>query len=493
MTNTSGFDDENENKRSSSEFAKMLEDSFKTKQRRLAQGDKINCEVLFLGKEEIFVSAGTNTEGVVPRKELLNEKGELSCKIGDRLDLYVTQIKGSEIRLSSNKTSKNFADDLEDAFDMSLPVEGRVTEACKGGVRVSIMGKIAFCPISQLDLHHVENGEEFIGKRLEFQITKFEENGRNIVVSRRKILEEQRDLTQGSFLSEHKANDVVAGKIKRLEKYGAFVELAPGLEGLVHVSEISWSRVNDPNDVISVGQDVSVKILKIETEDNKTRISLSIKQAGEQPWENIPHEVRPGQVVEGRVTRCVKFGAFVELSPGLEGLIPLSEMSYTKRVINSQELVKEGEKVLVMIKEINPETKRIGLSLKDAGSDPWALAPQKFPVGAIVKGTVERREPYGLFVKIEDGVTALLPKSKAMEQPEFPFERLKIGEEVIVQIGELRQEERRISLSVPKDPGSEDWKSYSNAASTSLGTMGGSFGGAFADQLKKALDKKKKS
>ena len=482
-------DQDEQTKQESNEFAQMLEESFKTKQKRLSLGDKVKAEIIFIGKDEVFASTGTMNDGVVPRKDLLDEKGELLCKVGDRLDLYVTQVKGSEIKLSPNKTAVNLAEDIQDAFDMELPVEGRITEVCKGGVRVSIFGKSAFCPISQIDNKHIENADEYVGKRFEFKITQLTEGGKNIVVSRRKLLDEQRDLTEGSFLAEHKANDVVPGKIKRIEKYGAFIEVAPGVEGLAHISELSWSRVNDPHEVVSVGQEVSAKILKIENEDNRIRISLSIKQAGAQPWENVPEQIRPGAVVEGRVTRCVKFGAFVELAPGLEGLIPLSEMSYTKRVMRSDELVKEGEKIVVMVKELNPETKRIALSLKDAGADPWALVPQNFPVGKILKGTIERREVYGLFVKLDEGITGLLPKSKAIDHPELSFDHAKIGDQVSVQIGEVRAEERRISLDVPKDPGSDDWKNYSAKNNES---SSGSFGGLFADQLKKALDKKTK-
>jgi small subunit ribosomal protein S1 len=189
----------------------------------------------------------------------------------------------------------------------------------------------------------------------------------------------------------------------------------------------------------------------------------------------------------------MSFGAFVELSPGVEGLIPLSEMSYTRRVVSSDELVKEGETVSVMIKEVNPETHRISLSLKDAGADPWALISQKFPVGAIVTGKVERREGYGIFVKLDDGITGLLPKSKAIDKPEFPFEKLKVGDSVTVQIGEIRAAERRISLDVPGDPSAEDWKNFAGkgTASGSLGTLGGAFGEKLRAAMEKS-DKKKK-
>jgi len=475
----------------SDEFAKMLEESFKTPQKRLSIGDKVRGEILLVGKEQVFVSTGTMTDGIIPRTELIDKEGNLPYQKGDHLDLFVTSVKGGEIYLSPRPTAKNLADDIQDAFDMMLPVEGRVTEVCKGGVRVSIMGKSAFCPISQLDQQRIESAEEYVGKRFEFKITQLSEGGRNIVVSRRRLLDEQRDLAEGSFLSEHRAGDVVQGKIKRLEKFGAFVEIAPGLEGLAHISELSWSRVNDPSEVVSVGKEVPVKILKIENaEGSKTRISLSIKQAGEQPWENLPGDVRVGQVVEGRVTRCAKFGAFVELSLGVEGLIPLSEMSYTKRVVRSDELVKEGERVTVMIKEIQPDARRISLSLKDAGSDPWALVSQNFPVGATINGKVERRENYGLFIRLDDGIVGLLPKSKALENHEFPYDKLKPGDTVTVQVAEIRQSERKISLAPPGDQSAEDWKAYSSKAQSS--TSFGTFGGALGDQLKAAMAKKAK-
>ena len=194
-------------------------------------------------------------------------------------------MKGSDIQLSPNPTAKNLAEDLEDAFDKMLAVEGKVAEVCNGGFRVQLKGKLAFCPISQMDTRRIEQPEIYLGNRYEFKITKFEEGGRNIVVSRRKVLEEERELSLGAFTEERKPGDVVQGRVTRLEKFGAFIEIAPGLDGLAHVSELAWSRVGDPSEVLKVGQDVSVKILKIETlDDGKLRISLSLKQVGAEPW-----------------------------------------------------------------------------------------------------------------------------------------------------------------------------------------------------------------
>jgi small subunit ribosomal protein S1 len=485
--NQDDFDDGEDSKKKSSEFADMLAESFAKPQKKLSVGDKIRGEILVLGKEDVFVSTGTNTDGSLSRRELIGEDGQLTHKVGDILDLYVTQVKRDEIHVSRNATSKNLADDLEDAFDMMLPVEGKVVEICKGGVRVSIKGKIAFCPISQLDFARTETGEEFVGKKLEFLVTQFSEGGRNIVVSRKKLLAESREVSHAAFGEEKREGTVVSGKVKKIEPFGAFVEISPGIEGLLHISEMAWSRVENPNDVVKVGQDIVVKVLKTENKDGKMKISLSLKQTTATPWENLPAHIIEGATVEGKVIRCMKFGAFVEVAPGLEGLVPLSEMSYTKRVMTSDELFKEGEKITVKIKEIHTDTKRMSLSFKDAGEDPWALAAEKFAVGKIVSGKVQRKEPYGLFVTLEEGVVALLPKSKTQDQPGFSIDKVKIGDQIIVQVGELRQSERRISLELPSDENRDDWNGFTaNAAST-----GGSFA-TLGDKLQKALDKKKK-
>lgn len=385
------------------EFARMLDVSFKKSDRKLSVGDRIKGEILVIGKEEAFVSTGTMHDGMLSRRDLLDEEGNLKHQVGETIDVFVTAVKGSEIRLSTKPTSRNLAEDLEDAFDMMLPVEGRVAEICKGGFRISVHGKLAFCPISQIDTRRVDVPEDYVGKRFEFRITQLTEGGRNIVVSRRKVLEEQADLTQGSFLAEHKAGDVVPGKVLKLEKFGAFIELAPGVDGLAHISELAWSRVNDPKDVVSPGQEINVKILKIENQEGRTRISLSIKQAGEQPWQNLPEAIQPGRVIEGKVMRLAKFGAFIELAPGIEGLLPIGEMSAVKHVQRPQDFVKEGDKIKVQIRDIKPQEQRIGLLL-------------------------------------------------------------------------------------PKEDGGEDWKSYS-AAGTASGGLG-TFGGALGEQLKKALEKK---
>ena len=328
------------------------------------------------------------------------------------IDLYVTQVRGNEIRLSRKPTDKNIAEDLEDAFDMMLPIQGRIVEVCKGGVRVNLKGKIAFCPISQIDIRHIETADEYVGRSFEFRITQFSEGGKNIVVSRRKILEEERELGVGSFLEEHKDGDVVKGRVARLEKFGAFVELAPGVDGLVHISELAWSRIGDPSEVVQVGQEVTVKILKRETINDRVKISLSIKQA-----------MPKGEAIDA--WRVYRGRSFWRPDP----------------------------------------------------NDPWS----KFTVGQILTGKVNRKELYGVFVQLEPGITGLLHKSRTFEHPDFQYEKLKVNDSVTVQIGEIKRDERRISLDVPRDPNEDDWRKHNQPETTqSMGTLADKFAAALA-------------
>ena len=300
----------------------------------------------------------------------------------------------------------------------------------------------------------------------------------------------ERDTTRSHFLAENKVGDVVPGRVTRIEKFGAFIELAPGLDGLAHVSELRWSRVADPTEVLTVGEHVRVKIVKVEVkEGGKTQIGLSIKQCEAQPWDNIPAHVKVGSVVNGKVTRLAQFGAFVEVAPGLEGLVPLSEMSHTRRVLNAEEVVKPGERIDVKIKDISRETKRIALSIKDAGEDPWALAASKYHVGRILKATVEKKETFGVFMIVEEGITALLPRGKAKDAVGFSIDSVRKGDVLELKVLDIKPDERRMTLTLPSDDGasSDEWKGYA----TTTQTPSSSFGGAFASQLQAALKKNK--
>jgi small subunit ribosomal protein S1 len=362
------------------EFAQLLEASFKKTRKSLSVGDRIQSEILSISRDEIYVSTGMMQDGLVAKKDFLSPEGVLQCRVGDRVELYVTQVRGSNIFLSPHPTAINLAETLEDAFDLMLPIEGRVSELCKGGVRVSILGKTAFCPISQLDLVRVETGEEYIGKKFEFLITQFSEGGRNIIVSRKKLLQEKRGLQETAFLEEKRPGDRVHGVISRIEPFGAFVSLGDGVEGLIHISELSWSRVAAPHEVVSIGQTVTVKFLGHLEKEGQLRISLSLKQAEPEPWSSLPAGIQVGAIVDGKVTRCMKFGAFVEIAKGIEGLVSLGEMSETKRVLRAEDVVKVGQAVRVLIQKIQPEERRIQLSLnvlQEQANEEWKSFAQK--------------------------------------------------------------------------------------------------------------------
>jgi small subunit ribosomal protein S1 len=477
-----GDDDSGQNQ---GDFAKMLAQSLAGAAKKFEKGDKVNAQVLSIGKEEIFFTLGPSQEGVAPKSEFRNEDGSIKIQVGDAVDLYIVNTRDTLVQLSAKPSSKALGESLEDAFDFGTPVEGRVTEVVNGGFRVQVFHKLAFCPISQMDTKPITDGSVFLNKKFEFIITKFEGGGRNIVVSRRQLLNQEREANAGLFLEEKKAGEILPGVITRLEAYGAFVEIAPGLEGLCHISEVSWSHLAHPSEAVVVGQKVSAKILKMEDLGGNLKISLSIKQAENDPWSTIDSQFEVGQVVKGKVTKCLAFGAFVEIAPGIEGLIPLGEMSYQKRVVKSDELVKPKDEVLVMIKSINRQEKRISLSLRDADGDPWLLVSAKFPAGHIFNGRITRKEKYGTFVELEPGVVGLMPKSATQDALDYNIEHKKVGDTVQAQVAEINLAERKISLRPPSDATDINWKSFNTGASTSgFGTLG--------DQLKGLLDTKKK-
>ena len=356
---------------SNEDFSRLLGESLEAEQDALAPGDRVRAEILAIGREDAIVALGPGKEGVVAAKELAGRAA------GERVELFVTSVRPSEIRLSINPTDKNIAQDLKEAFESRRPVEGRVAEVCKGGVRVSVHGRSAFCPISQLDLKRVETGAEFVGKTFAFRITEWGEEGRNVVVSRRKLLEEEQAVSVARFFEKNPDGSVVPGKVARLEKFGAFIELLPGVEGLAHISELAWSRVESPSDLLAVGQSVAVKLLKRETVEGRLKIALSLKQAAEKPAAAPAVAVvdpwvkyAAGQVVEGKITRKEPYGLFVQLEPGVVGLLHQSKTA--DRAEFRLESQKVGETISVEVAEVKLAERRISLQLpRDADADEW--------------------------------------------------------------------------------------------------------------------------
>jgi small subunit ribosomal protein S1 len=450
-------------------------------------GDKLTVEVIAVTQDFVFVNTGTKIDGIVDRAELLDASGRLTCSPGDRLELFVVAADDEEIRLSGKLSGAGDLQVLAEAQRSRIPVEGRVTAVVKGGFAVEVMKRRAFCPVSQMDLKYVERPEDFVGESFSFRITRLEDKGRNIVLSRRELLAEEQEKHCKAFLAELAVGDHREGTVTRLMPFGAFVELAPGVEGMVHLSELSWSRIEAPQSVVAPGDRVTVKVIGMEPRSTPagTKIALSVKQVGSDPWESAENCFKPGDLLKGRVSRCAPFGAFVEVVPGIEGLVHISEMSYTRRILKPEEVVAPGQVVEVMVKSVDAAKRRISLSLRDAQGDPWTAVPEKYPVGRRVVGRIEKKERFGYFVCLEPGVVGLLPASKLNRVPGgAEIEKRRIGDQLAVVVEALDPADRRISLAPATEVGDEDWQAYT-AEKRSLSPLG--------DKLKAALDHRKKS
>ena len=448
-------------------FAAMFEASQEGRDERLRVGDKIKGAIISVGPSDVFVDTGAKVDGVVDKGELTSPEGEFPYKEGDTLELYVVSITRDEVRLSRALSGQGGLEMIREACEAKVPVQGKVKDAVKGGFSVEIMHKRAFCPMSQMDARPVDDPAAHVGQTYEFVVTRFEENGRNIVVSRRVLLEREIEKSRAEFMDQVTPGAELAGRVVRIMPFGAFVELAPGVEGMVHVSELSWSRVADPSEAVSVGDTIQVKILSVAAGDKpgRMKISLSAKKAQADPWESVAEKFQAGQKVDGKVTRLADFGAFVEIAPGIEGLIHVSEMSYAKRIHKPSDAVSAGEMVSVTVKEVDPSKRRISLSLREAMGDPWADVAEKYKPGQSVTGTVEKRENFGLFVSVEPGITGLLPKSNmAKSSKAGEFDQLKPGDSVTLTVENVNPKDRRMSLMPADVQESDDWRGYAPSA-----------------------------
>lgn len=455
----------------------------------LKVGDRVKGTVISITADSVFVDTGTKVDGVAERSEFLDDDGALTIKDGEEVELYVMAANAQEIRLSKALSGFGGAAILEDAFKAKLPVDGRVVATRKGGFDVDVLKRRAFCPVSQIDSRFVENAEAYVGQTFQFQIIKFEQHGRNVVVSRRALLEQEQEAKRAEFLAEVKEGSVVDVKVIRLAPFGAFAEITPGVEGLIHVSELSWSRIGSADEAVSEGDVVRAKILAIETDKKgQLRISMSAKQVMENPWSRVAEELKEGEIREGKVVRLTNFGAFVEVLPGIDGLIHISEMSYTKRVHKPGDVVAVGDKVTVKIKGVDLGAQRVSLSMKEAEGDPWAGIEERFTAGATVEGKVESRTEFGLFVSLAPGITGLMPKSNMAKAPKTAnLENVKPGDTLQVTVAQVRTVERKITLAPVGVQTEEDtsWKEYRKPKQEKTTVVGDT--SAFSNSLGLAL------
>jgi small subunit ribosomal protein S1 len=465
-------------------FAELL-DAFSPGQRsEVRVGDRVKGRVISIGKDSVFVDAGMKIDAVVERAELLDADGKLLCADGDELELYVAAVSESEVRLSRAISGAGGAQMLRDAQKSGVPVEGKVKEICKGGYAVEVLQRRAFCPQSQIDLTPAEDPAVHVGAVYQFLVTRFEDRGRNIVVSRRALLNRELDVLRQQFMGALKAGDVLDGKVSRIMPFGAFVAIGPGVEGMIHVSELSWSKTAAPGDVLAPGDRLRVKVLGIDSPEGakQPKIGLSIKQLEEDPWLSVEQRIKEGDIVRGKVTRCMPFGAFVEIAPGIEGMVHISEMSYTRRVNKTEDMVKPGDGVTVVVKSLDLERKRIALSMRDAEGDPWAEVLERFPIGKRVEGVLEKKEKFGYFVRLAPDITGLLPLGSIRRSgAAAEIEKTKEGETLLVAVEEVNVQRRRISLGASSAQDEGDWQRFAQK-SPGPASLGG-----LAEQLQKAL------
>jgi small subunit ribosomal protein S1 len=436
-----------------SDFAALFEQS-ETNSQGLAiggEGQIVTGIVVQVHRDSVVVDIGGKSEGVIARHEFVDAQGAMTVKAGDKVDVFVESRESDDglISLSKEKADKmKVWDEISSACERDEIIEGTISQRVKGGLSVTIRGGVkAFLPGSQVDLRPIRNLEKLIGQTYEFKVIKFNKKRGNIVLSRRVLLERERDELKTKTLQNLQEGMVVTGTIKNLTEYGAFVDLG-GIDGLLHITDMSWGRVNHPGEVFKVGDEVTVKVLKYNAETE--RVSLGLKQTQEDPWNHVDEAYPIGKRVRGKVMSLTDYGAFVELEPGVEGLIHVSEMSWTKKVKHPSKMMEIGNEVECQVLEVDARAKRISLGLKQLEPDPWTLFTDKYKPGDKIKGKVRSITDYGVFVGIEEGVDGMVHKTDLSWTVKVnnPADLYSKGDEVEAIILSINHDEKKVSLGV---------------------------------------------
>ena len=430
------------------DFAALLEESFL--QHEITEGSVVKGRVVAIEKDVAVIDIGAKTEGRVALKEFTGPGREGELSVGDEVEVYVDRIENAlgEAVISRDKARREESwVKLEKAFEANERVTGTIFNQVKGGYTVDLDGAVAFLPRSQVDIRPVRDVTPLLGTPQPFQILKMDRRRGNIVVSRRTVLEESRAEQRSELVANLEEGQVIDGVVKNITEYGAFVDLG-GIDGLLHVTDMAWRRVNHPSEVVQIGQTVKVKIIKINHETH--RISLGIKQLLADPWEGIQARYPVDAKLKGRVTNITDYGAFVELEPGIEGLIHVSEMSWTKKNVHPGKIVSTSQEVEVQILEVDPVKRRISLGLKQTLQNPWEAFSEKHPVGSEVEGEVKNKTEFGLFIGLEGDVDGMVHLSDLdWNRPgEQVIEEYKKGDVVRAQVLDVDVEKERISLGV---------------------------------------------
>ena len=415
-------------------------------------GDDVEGTVVSIGERYIVVDIGQPDEAMAERSQYENKEGELELEVGDTKTFFVVGFDDAVMLGREIGSGGNALEAIETAHASGMPISGKVTGTNKGGFEVNVGGVDAFCPISQIELGYTEDPQIHVGNTYQFEVSEVREGGRTVVLSRLSLLESQREAARKETLERLEVGTEIDGVVTRVADFGAFVDVG-GVEGLVHVSELSHTYFEKPTDVVSQGDNLTVKVLKIEEQDNgQLRIGLSAKEAQPDPWEQVNEKFAVGETVVGTVVRLATFGAFVELFPGVEGLVHVSEMSRTKHVATPDQVVSTGETVQVEIQDIDLLRKRISLSMAATEDDPWKTIDERFAIGLEVTGTVANTEDFGAFIELSDGITALLPRSEMNLPSEVsPHRKYQPGQDVTARVLNIEPERRRMALTLREE------------------------------------------
>jgi small subunit ribosomal protein S1 len=430
------------------DFASLLEESFTTND--LAEGSVIRGTVIGIEKDVAIIDIGLKTEGRVALKEFAGPDRAITIKVGDKVDVYLERVENAlgEAVISRDKARREESwVNLEKAYEAQIKVNGTIFNVVKGGYTVDLDGATAFLPRSQVDIRPIRDVGPLMNILQPFQILKMDRRRGNIVVSRRTVLEETRAEARSELVSNLEEGQVIDGVVKNITDYGAFVDLG-GIDGLLHVTDIAWRRVNHPSEALTVGGSVKVKIIKINQETH--RISLGMKQLSGDPWGEIAEKFPVNSKFTGRVTNITDYGAFVELEPGIEGLIHVSEMSWTKKNVHPGKILSTTQEVEVQVLEVDPAKRRISLGLKQTTGNPWTNFIEKYPVGTIIEGEVKNKTEFGLFLGLEGDVDGMVHLSDLdWNRPgEQVIEEFKKGDMVRATVLDVDVEKERISLGI---------------------------------------------
>jgi small subunit ribosomal protein S1 len=432
-----------------------MEEALKQSHLRFAAGEIVKGTVIEVRQKEVMVDIGYKSEGVIPGGEFDNVA---NVKVGDEVDVLIEKLENKDGMVVLSKEKAEFKKNWDRILQIAnegAKVMGKVKSAVKGGLIVNI-GVEAFLPASQVDIVPPKNLQIYVGNTYEFKVVKINQERQNVVLSRRELIEQERNERRSKLLADMVPGDIRKGTVKNITDFGAFIDLN-GLDGLLHITDMSWGRIGHPSELLKVGQEIDVVVLDINRE--KERVSLGLKQKLQNPWENIEAKYQVGQKVKGKVVNLVPYGAFVELEPGVEGLVHVTELSWTKRIAKPSDVLKQEQEIEAVVLGINREEQKISLGIRQLETNPWDQVQEKYPVATKVKGKIRNLTSYGAFVELEEGIDGMIHVSDISwtRKINHPSEVLKKGDEVEAQVLEIDKTNQRIALGV-KQLSEDPWE-----------------------------------